>query len=86
MPSLCDHHFFEVTMLVAIPDYGGDPEAICVMDYHHFEPEVTTLSWREERVILEATLASRVSASITNVRAELGPEYSDRPTPQPKGD
>ena len=52
-----DSHIVEVTMLVAIPNYGGKPEAICARDYldEVAASEFTILDWDEKLMrIVEA--------------------------------
>ena len=47
-----DMHLVEVTMLVAIPNYGGKLEAICARDYLPAEIEAASefriLDWDEK--------------------------------------
>jgi hypothetical protein len=57
--TMTDMHLFEVTMLVAIPNYGGKPEAICARDYLPAEVEAASefriLDWDEKTMrIVEA--------------------------------
>ena len=54
-----DNHIIEVVMLVAIPNYGGKPEAVCARDYLPDEVEAasefTILDWDEKLMrIVEA--------------------------------
>ena len=54
-----DNHIIEVTMLVAIPNYGGKLEAVCARDYLPDEVEAasefTILDWDEKMMrIVEA--------------------------------
>jgi hypothetical protein len=56
---MTDNHIIEVTMLVAIPNYGGKPEAVCARDYlpDALFPasEFTILDWDEKLMrIVEA--------------------------------
>ena len=56
---MTDNHIIEVTMLVAIPNYGGEPEAVCARDYLPAEVEAasefTILDWDEKLMrIVEA--------------------------------
>ena len=53
---MTDMHLFEVTLLVAIPNYGGKPEAICARDYLPAEieaaSEFTILDWDEKLMLI----------------------------------
>jgi len=53
---MTDIHLLEVTMLVAIPNYGGKPEAICARDYLPSEieaaSEFTILDWDEKLMLI----------------------------------
>jgi len=56
---MTDHHIIEVVMLVAIPNYGGKPEAVCARDFLPDEVEAasefTILDWDEKLMrIVEA--------------------------------